>query len=151
MDIESALSQQRPFTSSCEKTMVNLMYTHNYIMERMSHFFGGFDLTMKQYNILRILRGADAPISTATIRDRMVDRMSDVSRIADRMERKNLIVKKSCAADKRKVDIEISQKGMSLLEKIEHPLYELQQALIPIDQGQMIQLNDLLDHIRIDK
>jgi Transcriptional regulators len=151
MNIERALQQEKPFERPSERAIVNMIHTHNYLMSKLSHFFDGFDITHKQYNILRILRGAGEAISTAVIRDRMVDRMSDVSRIAERMVRKDLIIKQSCERDKRKVDIEISPRGRLLLDEIEEPLKELQMSLIKIDNEQMDLLNHLLDQIRNDQ
>ena len=84
MSIEKDISQ-RKFNSEFQKVMVNLIYTHNWMMERMKQFFEQADLTPQQFNILRILRGAGQPLSTLQIRQRMLDKMSDTSRIVDRL------------------------------------------------------------------
>ena len=149
MKLEAAIQQTRPFNSQIEKALVNLLYSHNYITNMMSAFFREYGLTAKQYNILRILRGAGEPISTATIRDRMIDRMSDASRIVDRLEKKDLILKKSCPSDKRKVDVEISIRGKELLESIEDPMADHQKSMIGLNEAEAKTLNILLDKLRI--
>ena len=79
MSIENDI-QQVKFNSEYHKMNVNLFYTYNWAMERAKRFFEKADLTMQQYNILRILRGAGRPLSTLQIRQRMLDKMSDTSR-----------------------------------------------------------------------
>ena len=149
MKLETAIQQTRPFNSQIEKALVNLLFSHNYITNRMSTFFKEYGLTAKQYNILRILRGAGEPISTATIRDRMIDRMSDASRIVDRLEKKELIIKKSCPTDKRKVDVEISLRGKELLKSIEGPMANHNKSMIGLNETEANTLNKLLDKLRI--
>ena len=85
----------------------------------MKSVFDKEDITGQQYNILRILRGAGKPISTLQIRERMLDKMSDTSRIVDRLVLKGLVQKTTCKNDKRLVDVNISPKGKKLLEKID--------------------------------
>ena len=103
---------------------------------------------MKQYNILRILKGAGKPISTQLIRERMIDRMSDISRIVDRMVDKEIVSKCTNGADKRLVDISLTEKGMSLLEEINvtQELHENILDKLSIEDAK--QLNTLLDKIR---
>ncbi|HEX6181575.1 MAG TPA: MarR family transcriptional regulator, partial [Chitinophagaceae bacterium] len=79
MSIEKDISQ-RKFKTEFQKAMINLIFTHNWMMERMKMFFDQADLTPQQFNILRILRGAGQPLSTLQIRQRMLDKMSDTSR-----------------------------------------------------------------------
>src|SRR5215831_20447035 len=110
MSIEKDISQ-RKFTSEFQKAMVNLVYTHNWMMEKMKVFFEKADLTTQQFNILRILRGAGEPLSTLQIRQRMLDKMSDTSRIVDRLIKKGLVKKNVCKADRRLVDVIITEKG----------------------------------------
>ena len=82
------------FLSTRQKAMINIIYTYGWIMERIKNFLAKEDITHQQYNILRILRGAyPAPISTLQIRERMLDKMSDTSRIVDRLITKELAQK----------------------------------------------------------
>src|ERR1700750_2486811 len=113
MSIEKDISQ-RKFSTEYQKAMVNLIYTHNWMMERVKLFFEKMHLKSQQFNILRILRGAGQPLSTLQIRQRMLDKMSDTSRIVDRLLVKELVRKTVCKQDRRLVDIIISEKGKRL-------------------------------------
>ena len=94
------------------------MYTHGWVIERMRLFFKNYGITIKQYNILRILKGADEPLSTSQIRLRMLDKMSDTTRLIDRMVTKGWVKKSVSKTDRRLVDIMISDEGLDLLDEI---------------------------------
>ena len=111
--------QQRSFKSEHQKTIVNLIFTYNWTTERLKILFDKYGLTMQQFNILRILRGSEKPISTLQIRERMLDKMSDTSRIVDRLIIKKLAKKIICKTDKRLVDVSITPKGKTVLQKID--------------------------------
>jgi DNA-binding MarR family transcriptional regulator len=147
MSIEKDISQ-RKFNSEFQKAMVNLIYTHNWMMERMKLFFEKADLTPQQFNILRILRGAGQPLSTLQIRQRMLDKMSDTSRIVDRLIKKGLTKKVICKSDRRLVDVTISEKGLKLLEKLDETQSDLDSIIQSLDESEASQLNGLLDKIR---
>ena len=118
MGIENDIHQQH-FRNEHQKAGINLIYTYNWITEKMKIFFDEHDITSQQFNILRILRGAHQPLSTLQIRDRMLDKMSDTSRIVDRLLKKSLVKKTICETDRRLVDIVITKKGEKLLEKLD--------------------------------
>lgn len=147
MSIEKDISQ-RKFNSEFQKAMVNLMYTHNWMMERVKLFFDKTDLTPQQFNILRILRGAGQPLSTLQIRQRMLDKMSDTSRIVDRLIKKGLTKKVICKSDRRLVDVTISEKGLKLLEKLDEMQPELDKIIQSLNDSEARDLNNLLDKIR---
>ena len=147
MSIEKDISQ-RKFNSEFQKAMVNLMYTHNWMMERVKLFFEKTDLTPQQFNILRILRGAGQPLSTLQIRQRMLDKMSDTSRIVDRLIKKGLTKKVVCKSDRRLVDVTISDKGLKLLEKLDEMQPDLDAIIQSLDESEARHLNVLLDKIR---
>jgi DNA-binding MarR family transcriptional regulator len=128
--------------------MVNLIFTHNWMMERMKQFFEQADLTPQQFNIMRILRGAGQPLSTLQIRQRMLDKMSDTSRIVDRLIKKGLAKKVTCKSDRRLVDVSITEKGLKLLEKLDNTQSDLDGILNSLDETDAKQLNKLLDKIR---
>ena len=115
MGIEKDINQVA-FRNNAQKATVNFIYTYNWLNEKMRYFFDREDITPQQFNILRILRGAGKPISTLQIRQRMLDKMSDTSRIVDRLVIKDLVKKNSCPNDKRLVDVSITEKGIKLLE-----------------------------------
>lgn len=147
MSIEKDINQPR-FNSEYHKMNVNLIYTYNWVMEQSKRFFEKADLTPQQYNILRILRGAGKPISTLQIRQRMLDKMSDTSRIVDRLLKKGLVEKMVCKNDRRLVDVTISEKGMALLNKLDNNTHELDSHLNSISIEEAKTMNHLLDKLR---
>ena len=146
--IEEEIKQKRAFGSVFEKAMVNLVFTSNWLVSIQNDFFTQYGLTIKQYNILRILRGAGKPISTADIRSRMLDKMSDTSRIVDRMDKKGLVEKNSCKTDHRKVDVRLTKQSLLLLEQIDNNLHKWQESMINLNPKEAEQLSSLLDKLR---
>src|SRR4051812_14374579 len=100
MGIEKDIHQEA-FVSEKQKAMLNVLFTYGWIIEQIKTFLSKEDITHQQFNILRILRGAGKPLSTLQIRERMLDKMSDTSRIVDRLVAKELVQKVTCAKDKR--------------------------------------------------
>lgn len=147
MSIEKDINQVR-FNSEYHKMNVNLIYTYNWVMEQSKRFFEKADLTPQQYNILRILRGAGKPLSTMQIRQRMLDKMSDTSRIVDRLVKKQLVEKVTCKNDRRLVDVTISGKGMDLLNDLDNHTQELDSHLNSISVEEAKTMNHLLDKLR---
>lgn len=147
MSIEDDI-QQSKFNSEYHKMSVNLIFTYNWAMEKAKRFFEKADLTMQQYNILRILRGAGKPLSTLQIRQRMLDKMSDTSRIVDRLLKKDLVEKVVCKNDRRLVDVTISEKGLTLLNKLDNHTHELDSHLTGISEDEARVMNQLLDKLR---
>jgi DNA-binding MarR family transcriptional regulator len=127
---------------------VNLIYTCNWINEKIKQIIDEADITTQQYNILRILRGSKDPISTLQIRDRMLDKMSDTSRIVDRLVKKGLAEKTTCISDKRLVDIRISEKGLALLEHLDIRNSDIDNIMHSLTETEATQLSYLLDKIR---
>jgi DNA-binding MarR family transcriptional regulator len=146
MSIEHEI--QSKFRSEHHKIMVNLIYTYNWVMEKSKRFFEKADLTPQQFNILRILRGAGKPLSTMQIRQRMLDKMSDTSRIVDRLMKKELVLKVICQNDRRLVDITISEKGMKLLQELDNYNDEMDALLSGINEEEAKTLSHLLDKLR---
>jgi len=147
MSIEQDISQAT-FRNDYQKAIINLIYTYNWMNEKMKKVFDKEDVTGQQYNILRILRGAGKPISTLQIRERMLDKMSDTSRIVDRLVLKGLAKKTVCKDDKRLVDVSISPKGKTLLEKIDLYEKDMDAILGNLSDAEAKTLNKLLDKIR---
>jgi DNA-binding MarR family transcriptional regulator len=119
--------------------------------ERMKGVFEKEDITPQQFNILRILRGAGKPISTLQIRQRMLDKMSDTSRIVDRLVVKALVQKNTCTNDKRLVDVSITSQGKKLLEKIDKYNGEMDAIFNNLSESEAKNLNQLFDKIREGK
>jgi MarR family transcriptional regulator, 2-MHQ and catechol-resistance regulon repressor len=148
MSLEQDIKQAK-FRNEHHKGLINIIYTYNWIMERQKAFFDPEDVTPQQFNILRILRGSfPVPISTLKIRERMLDKMSDTSRIVDRLVVKGLVDKKPCASDKRLVDISITEKGRILLERLDMKNDEMDALIDGLQDDEIKMLNTMLDKIR---
>lgn len=147
MSIENDINQQY-FKSESQKAIINLIYTYNWTTERLKKIFDQENLTMQQFNILRILRGSDTPLSTLQIRGRMLDKMSDTSRIVDRLILKDLVKKITCKSDKRLVDVSITSKGKALLFKLDQHESSMENIVQSLSQTEAKTLNMLLDKMR---
>ena len=148
MSLEKDINQIAKFRNEHHKAIVNLIYTYNWMVEKQRHFLDGGEVTMQQYNILRILRGNGAPLSTLQIRQRMLDKMSDTSRIVERLVKKELVKKVPCKADKRLVDVTITDKGMALLKHMDDYVNGMDKILATLSEDEAKFLNNILDKAR---
>ncbi|OYU56283.1 MAG: MarR family transcriptional regulator [Chitinophagaceae bacterium BSSC1] len=147
MGIEKEI-QTLNFRNEYQKVGVNIIFTANWFTERFKQILDVYDITNQQFNILRILRGSKRPLSTLQIRDRMLDKMSDTSRIVDRLVKKELVEKTVCEADKRLVDIRITDKGLALLMEMDNRNEDTDNLLKGLNPQEAEQLNHLLDKLR---
>src|ERR1700729_2646775 len=147
MALENEINQ-RKFRTEYQKARINIIYTFNWLSGQINSIFDEWDITPTQFNILRILRGAHKPLSTLQIRQRMLDKMSDTSRIVDRLVKKNLVKKNICKSDKRLVDVIISEKGKKLLEEMDRKEDAMDELLKNLNEADARKLNHLLDKIR---
>ena len=147
MGLEKEINQKY-FRNEHQKAIINLIYTYNWANEQMRSFFETLDITSQQFNILRILRGAGEPLSTMQIRQRMLDKMSDTSRLVDRLVIKGFVKKVVCPDDKRLVDVSITDKGKKLLEKADKYEAEMDAIFGSLSETEAKTLNKLLDKIR---
>ena len=150
MGIQEDINQSK-FRNEYQKASINLIYTFNWMTEQVKNLFEKHGLTPQQFNILRILRGAGQPLSTLQIRQRMLDKMSDTSRIVDRLIVKGLVKKGTSKVDKRLVDVSITDKGKKLLTKLDNHQDEMDAVLSNLTDGEAKTLNKLLDKIRESK
>jgi DNA-binding MarR family transcriptional regulator len=148
MTLEKDINQQ-VFRSEYQKAIINLIYTFNWVNEKINNRFEPFDITQQQFNILRILRGAGQPLSTLQIRQRMLDKMSDTSRIVDRLVKKGMVKKSICREDRRLVDILLTDKGKKLLQSMDGLNEEMESIFKYLSEEEARRLNILLDKIRI--
>lgn len=140
--------RQTSFRNSHNRAMVNILFTNNWMMEKIKTFVGTEDITPQQYNILRILRGAEQPLSTLQIREKMLDKMSDTSRIVERLIAKGLVQKTISERDKRLVDITITNQGIEVLDKLDSQNNQLDGILQTLSEQEAEQLSYLLDKLR---
>lgn len=136
------------FQNEWHKLRANLLYVGSWLKMEVNQVLEPFDLTQQQFNVLRILRGSfPIPISTAEIRERMLDKMSDASRLVDRLCAKGWVDKKTSEDDKRLVNVLISEAGMELLRKIDEKMKDLDKILQVISEEEAKTLNEILDKI----
>jgi len=140
--------QQTSFMNENQKVMTNVIYTSNWFQERVKKILEHEDITPQQYNILRILRNSKTPLSTLQIRERMLDKMSDTSRIVDRLVLKNLVDKKVSSTDKRLVDITLNDAGNALLERLDLQNEQIDNLTGSLSEDEAKTLNLLLEKIR---
>ncbi|WOD43022.1 MarR family winged helix-turn-helix transcriptional regulator [Hwangdonia lutea] len=134
------------FKNNKVKALINILFTANWITSHQNAFFKPFGISPQQYNILRILRGAKTPLKVQTIKERMIDRAPNATRLMDKLCAKNLIERMHCSSDRRVVNIQITKPGLALLEKISK---DLNTGLLDnLSEQEAEQLSDLLDKIR---
>jgi DNA-binding MarR family transcriptional regulator len=148
MRIEKEIHQQT-FRNQRQKALINLLFTYGWAIEQIKNFLVQEDITHQQYNILRILRGAHPkPLSTLQIRERMLDKMSDTSRIVDRLILKDLVKKTTCPTDKRLVDVVITEKGQNLLKRLDEKYGDMDRMMDGLSEEEAGMLSHLLDKLR---
>src|ERR1700748_3180551 len=147
MALENEINQ-RKFRTEYQKARINIIYTYNWLSEKISVICDEWDITPRQFNILRILRGEGKPLSTLQIRQRMLDKMSDTSRIVERLVKKGLVKKTPNPEDRRLVDVVITPKGKKLLEKIDPLEDKMDKIMASLTEEEVKTLNGLLDKLR---
>lgn len=141
--------QQKKFRNEYHKLAVNIIFTHGWLIEYQNSLLKKYKVTGAQYNILRILRGQHPnPASVNLLKERMLDKMSDASRLVDRLISKGLVDRKICMEDRRRVEVKITPAGLSLLKKIDEHNEEFDNNLVKLSEQETKTLNDLLDKLR---
>jgi DNA-binding MarR family transcriptional regulator len=149
MKIEQAINQ-RKFKDDYHKVVVNLLYTGNWLRDTLGSSLKDHGLLPQHYNALRIIRGKHPePVSAGDIKDVMLDKASDVTRLLDKLEKMEYVQRKLCPHNRRKMDINITPKGLALLDQLTAPMdsvyKEMAERLTEEEAGQ---LSDLLDKFR---
>lgn len=148
-DIGEEIKQEK-FNSVYEKAIINLVFTTNWFNLKNTQLLKQYDISMQQFNVLRILRGQHSkPATINLITERMLDKMSNASRLVDKLVSKELVERKECPKDRRAVDILITAKGLEVLSKLDVLIKgfnnELSQKL---SEEEAEKLNNLLNKIR---
>ncbi len=137
------------FRNDYHKALVNLYYTNNVIGEQFFKVIKEYGLAAPQFNVLRILRGQHTnAVSIGLIKERMLDKNSDVSRIVDRLYKKELVERKESKSDRRQKDVLITKKGIDLLDKMAVCEKREDNILSNLSKKEVKLLNELLDKIR---
>ena len=152
MSLETDIKQSK-FNTDLEKLIINILYTSNWLNLVHHSFFKQFSLSAQQYNILRILRGQyPKPATINLLIDRMLDKMSNASRLVEKLKQKDFVERKQNSIDRRAVDVIITKKGLAILEKID-PLLKsaVFSNIANISEAEAKQVNDILDKLRENK
>ncbi len=149
MRIEDEIKQEA-FRDHKIKLDVNIMYTASWLSQIKTDALKPFDLTWQQFNILRILKGQHPkPASVKLLRQRMIDRTSNASRLVEKLRKKGLVERRTCPDDRRKVDVLIADKGMHELQNASHALETaIQKQISHLTEEEIDQINSLLDKMR---
>lgn len=132
------------------KTVINITLTNIMVKEKMLTIMKPFDLSMEQFNVLRILRGKKGkPANLQDIQDRMVSKMSNTTRLVDKLILKNLAERFTCKVNRRKVDIYITDKGLQFLKEIDPIIDSTEKEITAnLTEQELEQLNVLLEKMR---
>ena len=135
------------FKNNKVKAFINIKYTANWLLSKENTFFKPFGISPQQYNILRILRGAKDKVKAQTIKERMIERAPNTTRLMDKLCEKHLTIRERCEHDRRVVYVQITDEGLNLLSEIDKVNSKLN-VLKNLTEKEAEQLSDLLDKIR---
>ena len=149
MKIEEEIKQKK-FSSVYHKAHINVLFTASLLSQNSAQLLKPFKISWQQFNILRILRGMyPEPATVKLLTERMIDKMSNASRLVEKLKQKGLVERRVCPSDRRRVDVEITEKGLSVLEDISFIMeQELNQKMGNLSSEEADQLNQLLDKLR---
>jgi DNA-binding MarR family transcriptional regulator len=152
MKIEEAI-QQKSFADPFHKAQVNVLYTAAWINQQSTQALKPFNISIQQYNILRILRGMHPePATVKLLTERMIDKMSNASRLVEKLKQKDLVCREGCPEDRRRVNISITDKGLELLEKASVALdTAVSNHMQYLEQVEAESLSNMLDRIRTEE
>ena len=152
MPILEEVIKTKPIKDPYQRAFLNIIYTGNWLVTKVNQLLKPYDLTEPQYNVLRILRGQHGnAMSLYEIQDRMIQKMSNVSRLIDKLLDKGLVVRKECEVNRRKVDILITQKGLDMLTELEPVIDKTFLSISDnLDKEQATLLAEMLDKMRIE-
>lgn len=147
MKLEQEISSK--FENSYQKAAINIIYTYGWLTTNLRVRLNKYDITLQQFNILRILRGQfPRPATVNLLKERMLDKMSDASRIVDRLVQKNLVTRCTNPQDRRSVDITISDKGLQLLSQLDDQMSIIDLINDHMSEEEATRLSELLDKFR---
>ena len=127
---------------------ISILQVYQNLDYELRAYLKPYGITLQQYNVLKILRGAKKPLSTSVIRERMLEPMADTSRLVERLCTKGLVDRNACCGDKRLVDVTISEEGSTFLEKMKGIDQVLNKVFGKLDLDEASRLNTLLDKLR---
>lgn len=148
MKIEDELNTV--FKTPQQKAVINLRHTSNYLAYYQHNFMSKYDISMPQFNILRILRGAKEALNVHTVKDRMIEKSHNTTRLMDKLIDKGLIDRIRCEDDRRVVFVNITESGLGLLSQIDDQLDQTSLFPSSLTDEEANTLSDLLDKLRLE-
>lgn len=136
------------FKSPQQKVIINVRYTSNWMANQQHSYMVKYDLTMPQFNILRILRGANGAISVNTVKERMIEKSPNTTRLMDKLIEKGLMERVRCEKDRRVVYVAITEKGLELLAEIDETFESSYLYAEKLTDEEAETLSNLLDKLR---
>lgn len=132
------------------KSAVNLMVAGSWVMEQLNIFFKEYDLTVQQYNILRILRGQKGnPINLFMLQEHMIHKMSNTTRLVEKLRAKGFVDRRQCESNRRKIEILITKQGLEKLEEIDVKIVDYEKNMLKDFTTEDCELlNTLLEKIK---
>lgn len=148
--IQREIRQRRPFRSHRQEGLIALLHTADVLRRRLAPIVEPYGITLQQYNVLRILRGAGPlGLPTLEIAERMIEHAPGVTRLLDRLERKKLVRRQRCARDRRQVLCTIRPEGLALLVRLDGPMAEADESwAAPLRPRDVLKLLRILDAVR---
>jgi len=147
MKIEDEI-KQRKFQSMHQKAAINIFFTASWMNSLNAELLKPFNISIQQFNILRILKGMHPePVTVKLLTKRMIDKMSNASRLVDKLNSKKLVERKACPMDRRRVDIKITELGLKTVNEASKALDSLD-VTMKITEKEASLLSDLLDRVR---
>lgn len=149
MKIENVIKSTVSIDDS-KKVILNIMYTHSLIGEKFAEVLKPYDLSSEQYNVLRILRGQKGnPANMCVIQERMIAKNSNTTRLIDKLLLKDLVTREVCPGNRRKIEVQITTKGLELLLELDPKVIEHEKLFSNnLTQEELSQLNHLLEKFR---
>lgn len=149
MNISEAI-KQKSFSSPHEMALINVLFTSNWLRDKQKEYFYPYDLKPQHFNVLRILKGKYPDNSCpGDIKDVMLDKSPDLTRLIDKMMKMGLVERNVCQENRRKVDVKITDKGLSIVDDISermNAMYTLWKDKLSEKEAQ--KLSELLDKLR---
>lgn len=149
MRIEEVIHQKK-FASEYHKAQINILYTATWFNQRTAQILKPYGLTWQQFNVLRILRGRHPePATVKLLTERMIDKMSNASRLVDKLLKKELVKRTPCTEDRRRVDVMLTPAGMEMVNQVSRDMEaDLVRTDLPLSDEELLRLNELLDRLR---
>ncbi len=150
MRLEDEIKQKK-FKNEYQKAIINIYFTNCFITSKFQDILKEYKITSQQYNILRILRGQYPQSATmGEIKERMLDRSSDITRMIDRLVSKKLVERRGSRKDRRLVEAKITLYGLNMLEEMDVCEQRMDELISHLSEGEVKMLNKLLDKVRLN-